>query len=88
METIDYNEFLKASHIVNQLVYEDLKWFVEGGWEDLRTSHPHGEWDNQDGFLSLHEAGDIATTGLVEIVSPEITVRDQDDWKINSYYDK
>lgn len=83
-EIISYDEFLRASHIVDQVIYEDLKWFVEGGWED------DDEWkyrdESRDDYLTVHEAGNIATSGLVKFVSPEIMVRDQDDWKMSEKY--
>ncbi|MCU7886469.1 MAG: hypothetical protein KZQ82_19950 [Candidatus Thiodiazotropha sp. (ex Lucinoma annulata)] len=81
-ENISYDEFLRASHIINQMIHDDLKWFVEGGWEKDRKEnkyvygHPHKE-----DLFRIEEVGSIATTGLVEIVSPDIMVRDQNDWK-------
>lgn len=86
LETINYDEFLRASHIVGQIVIDDLKWFVESGWEDedgwKHNDHPNYE----DGYLKIDEVGNIATSGLVEIVSPEVMVRDQDDWKMTDKY--
>ena len=78
-EKISYEEFLRASHIVDQVMLEDLKWFVTCGWEKedgwgLRL-------EDREGHLALDEAGNIATSGLVELVSPEVMIRDQDDWK-------
>ncbi len=87
-ETIDYDEFLRASHIVNNVMNDDLKWFIESGWEDeddwKYNDHPNYE----DGYLKIDEVGNIATSGLVEIVSPEVMVRDQDDWKKDRMSDK
>lgn len=40
----------------------------------------------RDDCLTVHEAGNIASTGLVKIVSPEVTVRDQDDRKMSEKY--
>jgi len=33
LEKINYDEFLRASHIIDQVMIDDLKWFVENGWE-------------------------------------------------------
>jgi hypothetical protein len=33
-ERISYDEFLRASHIVDQVILEYLKWFVDSGWEN------------------------------------------------------
>ncbi len=79
---INYAEFLRASHIVEQIILEDLKWFVVRGWEKKEGWEYRVE--ERDGHLTLDEAGNIATTGLVELVSPDVMVRDQDDWK-NTY---
>ena len=78
-EKISYEEFLRASHIVDQVMREDLKRFVTCAWEKedgwiLRL-------EDRKGHLTLDEAGNIATSGLVELVSPEVMIRDQDDWK-------
>lgn len=81
-ERISYDEFLRASHIVDQVILEDLKWFVESGWEN------EDGWkyrvEDRDDHLTLDEAGNIATSGLFELVSPDVMVRDQDDWKKTS----
>ena len=34
IDTICYDEFLRASHIVDSAMNDDLKWFIESGWED------------------------------------------------------
>lgn len=84
--TISYEEFLRASHIVGHLMNDDLKWFIENGWENgdswKYSDHPNYEY----GYLKLDEVGNIATSGLFEIVSPEIMIRDQDDWKMTDKY--
>lgn len=81
-EKISYDEFLRASHIVDQVILDDLKWFVRCGWEN------EVDWkyrdEERDDHLTLDEAGSIATSGLFELVSPDVTVRDQDDRK-NTY---
>ena len=86
MGTISYDEFLRAAHIVDHLMIDDLKWFIENGWENedswKYSDHPNYE----HGYLNIDEVGNIATSGLVEIVSPEIMVRDQDDWKRDDKY--
>lgn len=78
-ENISYDEFLRASHIVDQVILEDLYWFVESGWEN------EDGWkfrvEDRDDHLTLDEAGNIATSGLFDLVSPDVMVRDQDDWK-------
>ena len=78
-EIISYDEFLRASHIVDQVILEDLKWFVDCGWE--KEDGWKFRVEERDDHLTLEEAGNIATSGLVELVSPEVMVRDQDDWK-------
>lgn len=83
-EIISYNEFLRASHIVNQVILEDLKRFVECGWED-EDGWKYREEARID-HLTLDEVGNIATSGLVEFVSPEVSIRDQDDWKMDEKY--
>lgn len=84
--TISYEEFLKASHIVDHLMNDDLKWFIARGWEneDSWKYSDHSNYEN--GYLKIDEVGSIATSGLFEIVSPEIMIRDQDDWKITDKY--
>ena len=78
-EKISYEEFLRASHIVDQVILDDLKWFIESGWEK------EDDWkyriEDRDNHLTLDEAGNIAISGLVELVSPDVMIRDQDDWK-------
>jgi len=81
-EKINYAEFLRASHIIEQIILEDLKWFVTCSWEKEKDWKYRAE--DRDDHLTLDEAGNIATTGLVELVSPDVMVRDQDDWK-NTY---
>ena len=86
IDTICYDEFLRASHIVDSVMNDDLKWFIESGWED-EDDWKHNDHSNyEDGYLKIDEVGNIATSGLVEIVSPEIMVRDQDDWKMTDKY--
>jgi len=84
LETISYDEFLRASHIVDHVLNDDLKWFIESGWEDDWKYNDH--WNYEDSYLKIDEVGNIATSGLVKIVSPEIMVRDQDDWKMTDKY--
>lgn len=36
--TMSYEEFLRASHIVNQLIIDDLKWFIDNGWEKIEST--------------------------------------------------
>ncbi|MDL1989036.1 MAG: hypothetical protein LWX08_15625, partial [Deltaproteobacteria bacterium] len=85
--TIGYDEFLRASHIVDHLMNDDLKWFIESGWEDtFNWKHNIDHSNYEDGYLKIDEVGNIATSGLVEIVSPEIMIRDQDDWKMTDKY--
>lgn len=83
LETISYDEFLRASHIVAQLIHEDLKWFVDDGPEKLREKN-HGYSDQEDGHFRIYEVENLATSDLFEIISPEVTVRDQDDWKVGA----
>jgi len=53
---------------------------VLGGWAtDREKNKYYYDYPNEDDFFRIEEVGDIATSGLVEIVSPEIMVRDQDD---------
>jgi hypothetical protein len=70
LEIISYDEFLRASHIIDQVMNEDLKWFVDSDWDRLE----------------LHEAGHIVISGLVQIESPEISVDDQWDHKAHDKY--
>ncbi|MCU7924543.1 MAG: hypothetical protein KZQ88_17775 [Candidatus Thiodiazotropha sp. (ex Dulcina madagascariensis)] len=86
LKTMTYEEFLRASHIVSQLIIDDLKWFIDNGWEkeDSWKYRDHSNYEN--GILNIDEVGSIATTGLFEIVSPEIMIRDQDDWKMTDKY--
>jgi hypothetical protein len=48
LETISYDEFLRASHIVDQIILEDLKWFVESGWEK------EDYWDEAPHNITIH----------------------------------
>ncbi len=83
---ISYEEFLRASHIVGQLIIDDLKWFIDNGWENEKSWKYSDHSNYENGFLNIDEVGSIATTGLFEIVSPEIMIRDQDDWKMSEKY--
>jgi len=69
-EKITYNEFLRASHIIDQVIIEDLKWFVTCGWEK-DDGWKYREEDRDD-HLTLDEARNISTSGLVELVSPDV----------------
>ena len=86
LETISYEEFLRASHIVDQLIIDDLKWFINNGWEDEDSWKYRDHSNYEHGYLNIDEVGSIATSGLFEIVSPEIMIRDQDDWKMSEKY--
>jgi len=81
---ISYDEFLRASHVISQVIFDDLKWFVAEGWKES------DEWKYRYGLrddcLTVEEAGNISSTGLVKIISPEVSVRDQDDHKISDPY--
>jgi hypothetical protein len=66
-ERISYDDFLRASHIVDKLILEDLKWFILSGWQNEDGWKYRDE--NRDDHLSLDEAGNIATSGLFELVS-------------------
>jgi len=82
LEKIIYDEFLRASHIVDQIMIDDLKWFVENGWENENWWEYDGRYKyEQYGCLKIDNVRSLATSGLFEITSPEIRVRDQDDWK-------
>jgi len=83
-EHISYDEFLRASHVIGQVILEDLKWFVESGWEETDDWKDRDVW--RDECLTIQEAGNIASTGLVKIISPEVTVRDHDDRKMSDRY--
>ena len=65
------------------MIHEDLKWFVDDGPEKLRE-RDHGDSDQEDGHFRIYEVENLATTDLFEIISPEVTVRDQDDWKVGA----
>ena len=84
--TINYDEFLRAAYIIDQLMIDDLKWFIENGWENEEHWKYSDHWNYEHGYLKIDEVGNIATSGLFEIVSPEIMVRDQDDWKQSDKY--
>jgi hypothetical protein len=86
METISYEEFLRASHIVDHLMNDDLKWFIESGWENEDNWKYNDHFNYEQGYLKIDEVGNIATSGLVEIVSPEIRVEDQWDRKAHDKY--
>lgn len=84
-KNISYDEFLRAAHVVGQLVSEDLEWFVKEGWKET-DEWKNREWGLREDCLTVDEAGDIASTGLVKLVSPEVSVRDQDDRKATDPY--
>lgn len=74
--SISYDEFLRASHVISQVIFDDLRWFVEEEWKY--------RYGLRDDCLTVEEAGNIASTGLVKIISPEVSVRDQESHrKIN-----
>jgi len=78
-EKLSYEEFLRASHIVNQVMLEDLKRFVTCAWE--KEDGWIVRFEDREGHLTLDEAGNIATSGLVELVSPEVMIKEPEDWK-------
>lgn len=67
---IDYPDFLKASKVIERIYIGDLIAFIK----DERT------------VLQPNELVDYEGTGLYEIYSEEIIVRDQDDWKASDRY--
>ena len=82
LEKINYDEFLRASHIIDQVMIDDLKWFVENGWEKENWWEDDGrDQYEQYSYLKIDNVRSLATSGLFEIISPEISIRDQDDWK-------
>lgn len=84
--TINYDEFLRAAVIIDQLMIDDLKWFIESGWENEDDWDYSDHWNYEHGYLKIDEVGNIATSGLFEIVSPEIRVEDQWDHKAGDKY--
>jgi hypothetical protein len=84
--TINYDEFLRAAFIIDQLMVDDLKWFIESGWENEDYWDYGNHWNYEHGYLKIDEVGNIATSGLFEIVSPEIRVEDQWDHKARDKY--
>ncbi|MBU4316124.1 MAG: hypothetical protein KKF30_02485 [Proteobacteria bacterium] len=86
LETISYEEFLRASYIVDHLMNDDLKWFIQSGWEKEGSWKDNVHVNYEHGYLKIDEVGKIATSGLVEIVSPEIRVEDQWDRKSGDKY--
>lgn len=85
LEKIRYDEFLRAAFIIDQLMIDDLKWFIESGWKNEDGWGHSNHLDYRYGYIKLEKVGSIATSGLFEIVSPEIRVEDQWDHKA---YDK
>ena len=82
LENISYDEFLRASHIVDQVMIDDLKWFIESGWEKEDGWEDNGHLNYKEyGYLKIDNVRSLATSGLFDIISPEISIRDQDDWK-------
>lgn len=81
---ISYDEFLRASHIISQVIIEDLEWFVKEKWKE--SNDWKYRYGLRDDCLTVEEARNIASTGLVKIVSPEVSVRDQDDHKMSDPY--
>jgi len=86
LEAISYEEFLRASHIVDHLINDDLKWFIQSEWKNEDNWKDNDHLNYEHGYLKIDEVGNIANSGLVEIVSPEITVEDQSDWKAGDKY--
>lgn len=84
--TITYDEFLKAAHILNSLVIDDIKRFIEKSWEK-ETDWENDEHRNYEyGFIKIDFVRNLATSGLFKIVSPEISVEDQWDHKADDKY--
>ena len=81
---ISYDEFLRASHIISQVIIEDLEWFIKEKWKE--SNEWKYKFELRDDYLTVEEAGNIASTGLVKIISPEVSVRDQDDHKMSDPY--
>lgn len=85
-EKINYDEFLRAAHIIEGLMAEDLKWFLNNGWEHEDEWEEYDRWNYEDGYLRIDDVGNIATSGLFEIISPEIRIEDQWDHKATEKY--
>lgn len=61
---------------------DDLKWFIQNGWEKEPGWEIDGKWQYEEyGYLKIDNVRSLSNSGLFEIISPEISVRDQDDWK-------
>ena len=63
---LSYAEFLRASSIIDKVYSDDLNWFVSDTEERV----------------NIDSVGFLVNSGLYEIESPEIMIRDQDDWKM------
>ena len=63
-----------------------MKWFIESGCEKQDNWKYNDHINYEHGYLKIDEVGNIATSGLVEIVSPEISVGDQWDRKTHDKY--
>lgn len=84
-EIINYQEFLKASHISNNLMIDDIRWFIENGWEkERRWEYDHRNYEY--GLIKIDHVSNLATSGLFEIISPEISIEDQWDHKESNKY--
>lgn len=65
-QELSYSEFLKASSIVDKVYLDDLNTFIS----------------TTEDRANIDEVSFLLNSGLYEIESPEISIRDQDDYKM------
>jgi hypothetical protein len=60
-EEIDYSEYLKATKVIENAIFEDLEWFIQHDWEEL----------------SIEEAAEYINWGLFEIVPISLKIKEK-----------
>lgn len=77
---ITYDEFLRASSIIQKLLAQDIAEFINTKVENIETSitqYDKGISDFQNSLI---------TSGICATETERVTVRDQDDYKMNEKY--
>lgn len=78
-EQISYPEFLRGATVIQRIFIEDLNYFLTAPLEELSK-----EFDAEY-YLSDFEAN-LISAGLCATGSESISIRDQDDWKMDNKY--
>lgn len=79
-EEIKYSDFLRGSVIIQKMFVEDLEYFIETKTENLKktiTKYDDNVTDVENSLIN---------SGLCGMKTDQVSIRDQDDWKMDEKY--